>query len=56
MTTRALAAQVMIVKTTAPTDERSCALVQKTVLGFLSRAKAMIQRVEGAGVVSWQIG
>jgi hypothetical protein len=38
------------------TDERSCALVQKTVLGSLSRAKATIQRVEIAGVVSWRIG
>jgi len=32
------------------------ALVQKTVLGSLSRAKATIQRVEVAGVVSWRIG
>ncbi len=30
--------------------------VQKTVLGSLSRAKATIQRVEIAGVVSWRIG
>ena len=56
MTTRALTEQVMSVKAIAPTDERSCALVQKTVLGSLSCAKATIQRVEGAGVVSWQIG
>jgi hypothetical protein len=46
----------MVVKAIATTDERSCALVQKTVLGSLSRAKATIQRVEIAGVISWRIG
>jgi hypothetical protein len=56
MTTRALTEQVMGMKAIATTDERSCALVQKTVLGSLSRAKATIQRVEVAGVVSWRIG
>ena len=56
MTTRALTEQVMGMKAIAATDERSCALVQKTVLGSLSRAKATIQRVEVAGVVSWRIG
>jgi len=56
MTTRALTEQVMGLKAIAPTDERSCALVQKTVLGSLSRAKATIQRVDAAGVVSWRIG
>jgi hypothetical protein len=56
MTTRTLTEQVMSVKAMAPADERSCALVQKTVLGPLSRAKATIQQVEIAGVVSWRIG
>jgi len=56
MTTRALTEQVIGVKAIAPTDERSCALVQKTVLGSLSRAKATIQRVEIAGVILWRIG
>jgi len=56
MTTRALTEQVMGMKAITATDERSCALVQKTVLGSLSRAKATIQRVEIAGVVSWRIG
>jgi len=56
MTTRALTEQVMGMKAITTTDERSCALVQKTVLGSLSRAKATIQRVEIAGVVSWRIG
>ncbi len=55
MTTRALIEQVMGMKAIATTDERSCALVQKTVLGSLSRAKATIQRVEIAGVVSWRV-
>ena len=56
MTTRALAEQVMGMKAIATTDERSCARVQKTVLGSLSRAKATTERVETAGVVSWRIG
>jgi len=56
MTTRALTEQVMGMKVITTTDERSCALVQKTVLGSLSRAKATIQRVEIAGVISWRIG
>ena len=56
MTTRALTERVMGMKAIATTDERSCALVQKTVLGSLGRAKATIQRVEAAGVVSWRIG
>ena len=45
-----------VLKAIATTDERSCALVQKTVLGSLSRAKATIQRVEIAGAISWRIG
>ena len=56
MTTRALTEQVMSVKAIPTTDERSCVLVQKTVLGSLGRAKATIQRVEIAGAVSWRIG
>ncbi len=56
MTTRALTEQVMGMKAITTTDERSCALVQKTVLGSLSRAKATIQRVEIAGVASWRVG
>jgi len=56
MTTRTLTEQVMGMKAIATTDERSCALVQKTVLGSLSRAKATIQRVEIAGMISWRIG
>jgi len=56
MTGRALAEQALGVKATAATDERSCALVQQAVLGSLSRAKAAIQRVEIAGVVSWRVG
>ena len=56
MTTRALTEQVMGMKAIATTDERSCTLIQKTVLGSLGRAKATIQRVEIAGVVSWRVG
>jgi len=56
MTTCALTEQVMGMKAITAKDERGCALVQKTILGSLSRAKATIQRVEVAGVVSWRIG
>ena len=56
MTTRALTERIMDLKAIVPADGRSCALVQKTVLGSLSRAKATIQRVKGAGVTWWQIG
>jgi hypothetical protein len=55
MTTRALADRVMSLKAITTADERTCALVQKTVLGSLSRAKGTIQRAETAGLVSWQI-
>ena len=56
MTTRALTEQVMSLKAIVPADGRGCALVQKTVLGSLSRAKATIQRVAIAGAASWRIG
>jgi len=56
MTTRALIGRVMGVKAIAATDERGCALVQKTVLEAFGRAKGTIQRVEGAGVAGWRIG
>lgn len=55
MTTRALADRVMSLKAITTADERTCALVQKTVLGSLSRAKGTIQRVETAGVAAWQV-
>ena len=56
MTTRAPTERVMGVKAIAATDERSCAPVQKTVLGSPSRAKATTQRVEAAGVALRRIG
>jgi len=56
MTTRLLTEQIMGLRGIAAADERHVALVQKTVLGSLGRAKATIQRVEAAGVVSWRIG
>ena len=36
-------------------DHRTRALIQKTVLASLSRAKGAIERTEMAGVVSWRV-
>ena len=36
-------------------DNRARALIQKTVLASLSRAKGTIERTETAGVVSWRV-
>jgi hypothetical protein len=55
VTTRALAEQIMRVKAMPTTDDHHRAMIQKTLLGSLNRAKATIARVEVAGVVSWQL-
>ncbi len=55
MTTRDLAERVMRVKAMAVAGERHHALIQKTILGSLNRAKQTIARVEVAGVVSWRL-
>jgi O-succinylbenzoate synthase len=36
-------------------DDRTRALIQKTVLGSLNRATQTIERAEAAGVVSWRV-
>jgi hypothetical protein len=55
MTTRQLAERIMRVKTLPIADDRQRALVQKTILGSLNRAKETIVRVEAGGVVSWRL-
>jgi hypothetical protein len=55
LTTRELADQIMRVKAMTAADERQRELVQETILGSLNRAKETIERIEPAGVVSWQI-
>ena len=54
-TTRELAERIMRLKAMPMTDDRCRALVQKTLLSSLNRAKTTIARVETAGVVSWQL-
>jgi hypothetical protein len=55
MTTRQLAERIIRVKALPMADDRQRALVQKTILGSLNRAKETIVRVEAAGVVSWRL-
>ncbi len=53
--TRELAERVMAARGIPAADGRTRALIQKTVLASLSRAKGVVERVETAGVVSWRV-
>ncbi len=55
LATRELAERVMAARGTPAADNRTRALIQKTVLASLSRAKDTVERTETAGVVCWQI-
>ena len=56
LATRELAARVMAAKgIPAVDDHRTRALIQKTVLASLFRAKGAVERTEVAGVVSWRV-
>ena len=56
LATRDLAERVMAAKSIPVVDDhRTRALIQKTVLASLSRAKDVIERTEMAGVVSWRV-
>jgi hypothetical protein len=55
MTTHQLAERIIRVKAMPIADDRQRALVQKTILGSLNRAKETIVRVEAAGIVSWRL-
>ena len=55
MTTHQLAERIIRVKALPIADDRQRALVRKTILGSLNRAKETIVRVEIAGVVSWRL-
>lgn len=56
LATRVLAERVMAAKGIPVVDDhRTRALIQKTVLASLSRAKGAIERTEMAGVVSWRV-
>ena len=53
---REVAEQVMDAKAIPAADDRQRALIRKTVLGSLNRAKETIERIEAAGVVKWRVG
>ncbi len=55
LATRELAERVMAAGGMPAADNRARALIQKTVLASLSRAKGTIERTETAGVVSWRV-
>jgi hypothetical protein len=56
LATRELAERVMVAKgIPAVDDHRTRALIQKTVLASLSRAKGTVERTEVDGVVSWRV-
>jgi len=55
LATRELAERVMAARGTPAADNRTRALIQKTALASLSRAKGTIKRTEVDGVVSWRV-
>lgn len=55
LTTRNVAGRVIAAKGVTIADERTRALIQKTILASLSRAKGTIERLEADGVVSWRV-
>jgi hypothetical protein len=55
LSTRDVARRVIAAKGITIADDRTQALVQKTILASLSRAKNTIERLEADGVVSWRV-
>ena len=55
LTTRELAERIMDAKAIPAADDRQRALIQKTILGSLNRAKETIERTETADVVRWRL-
>jgi hypothetical protein len=55
LTTRDVAERVIAAKGITVANDRTQALIQKTVLASLSRAKSAIERLEMDGVVSWRV-
>jgi len=55
VTTRELAERIVAMKNLAVTDDRQRALIQKTILASLNRAKETIERIETAGVAGWRV-
>src|SRR3954469_8119863 len=55
MTTREVVERVTELKSISVSDDRQRALLQKTILASLNRARDAIERVETAGVVRWRV-
>jgi hypothetical protein len=55
VTTRELAARIMAVKSISVSDDRQRALIEKTILASLNRARETLERIKTAGVVRWQV-
>ena len=55
LTTRDVARSVVAARGIMVGDDRTQALIQKTILASLSRAKNTIERLEADGVVSWRV-
>jgi hypothetical protein len=55
LTRRELAERVMDAKAIPAADDRQRALIQKTILGSLNRAKQTIERTETGGVIKWRV-
>ena len=55
MTTRELVERITDVKSILVSDDRQRALLQKTILASLNRARETIEGVETAGMVRWQL-
>jgi hypothetical protein len=56
MATREVVERVTELRSISFTDERQRALLQKTILASLNRARETIERVETGGVVRWRVG
>ncbi len=55
LTTRDVAKRVIAAKGITIADDRTQALIQKTILASLSRAKNTLERLDADGVVSWRV-
>ena len=55
LTTRELAGRIIDVRAIPAMDDHQRALIQKTILASLNRAKETIERIETAGVVKWRV-
>ena len=55
MTTREVVERMTALKSLSVGDDRQRALLQKTILASLNRARDTLERVEAGGVVRWRV-